>query len=605
MSGIVANISYKKTLVEKSVINKALDLLKHRGNDQIGKYTSELCHLSVGNSGNENLIVDNLPYIKTIDKKKIVVICNAEIYNRDELRNNLLKLNYQFQSKCDSELILNYYLEYKENCVKYFNGVFSIIIFDERYNTFFIARDRLGVKPLFYSIINNDYMFASEIKGVLQHPKIDAMMDNNNLYEMLFLGPARTIGSTYFKDIHEIKPATYAIISQNGMDLNKYWKLTDKKWEDDFDTTVIKVKNLVSDAINIQLDTNDRNGILLSGGLDSSIVSGVAKNKIKDLKTFSVDYKDNDLYFKKSLFQPNQDKIYIDKMVDTFKLNHKNIVIDNDDLITYLKDVVRYRDLPGMVDIDASLYLFAKEMKKDIDVALSGECADEIFAGYPWYYNPDFKCDNKFPWAKDLKIRQSFIKDEFLNVNIDSYILNKVNNTYRDLVIKDKNEIEKKKLMKLNLEWFMLTLVDRCDRMTMAAGLNVRVPFCDYRIVEMLYQIPWAYKYQNDTEKYLLRKAFDDLLPYDVVYRKKSPYPKTHNPIYRDKLNKLLLDIISDDNAKILEIIKKDELLKLINNQDNIYWYGQLMNTAQTIAYFIQIDYWLNEYKIKIIHPKS
>ena len=605
MSGIVGNISFKQDVISDALMDNSLSLLKHRGNDKIGKFKNKICKLGVTNSAQENAIINDKPFTKIINNKKIVIICNAEIYNRDQLKKDLNKLGYIFNTQSDSELILNCYLEYKESCLKEFNGVFSFIIYDERYNTFFIARDRLGVKPLFYSIINDEYMFASEIKALLVNTKIKPQMDKDNLYEMLFLGPARTIGATYFKNVFEIKPATYAVISHNQINFYKYWQLHDKKWEYDFDTTVNMVNELVSDAINIQLDAKDKNGVLLSGGLDSSIVSCVAKNKISNLKTYSVDFKDNDIYFKKSLLQGSQDRQYIDKMVNTFNLDHKNIEIDNNDLIKYLNDVVRFKDMPGMVDIDASLYLFANKMKQEIDVALSGECADEIFGGYPWYYNPQFDCKDKFPWSKDLDVRKRFIKEEFIVEDIDNYIKNKVNNTYRGLDVKDKHDKDKKRLMKLNLDWFMLTLVDRCDRMTMASSLNVRVPFCDYRIVEMLYQIPWEFKYKNDTEKFLLRKAFDKQLPYDVVYRKKCPYPKTYNPIYRNKLNDILENIIKDDDALILKIIKKSELKKLINCNDDTFWYGQLMNTAQTIAYFIQIDFWLNDYNVEIISPKG
>ena len=261
------------------------------------------------------------------------------------------------------------------------------------------------------------------------------------------------------------------------------------------------------------------------------------------------------------------------------------------------------RDLPGMADVDSSLLLFCKEIKKHCTVALSGECADEIFGGYPWYRDKDIRAINGFPWSQTTSYRKSFIKDNVKLPDAGNFVYSK----YKDTII-NTSKIDKlsplesrmKEMMKLNLDWFMQTLLDRKDRMSMYNGLEVRVPFCDYRIAEYLYSVPWEYKDYNSYEKGLLRKAMEDFLPEEVLWRKKSPYPKTHNPKYLQIVSKLLKEVIENPSSPVLTFIKKSELEKLLNTDKNEPWYGQLMTTPQTIAYFLQINYWLEKYKIII-----
>ncbi|MBQ8767841.1 MAG: asparagine synthase C-terminal domain-containing protein, partial [Clostridia bacterium] len=279
------------------------------------------------------------------------------------------------------------------------------------------------------------------------------------------------------------------------------------------------------------------------------------------------------------------------------------ITLSNKDLADALYMAVDARDLPGMSDVDSSLLLFCKEIKKHCTVALSGECADEIFGGYPWYRDKEIRAINGFPWAQSTKYRMSFLKDDIKLPDGENYVYSR----YKDTIINTSKkdgispvESRMKEMMKLNLDWFMQTLLDRKDRMSMYNGLEVRVPFCDYRIAEYLYSVPWEFKDYKSYEKGLLREAVKDYLPDEILWRKKSPYPKTHNPEYLEIVSNKLSEIIENNTSPVLSFIKKEELEKLLNTDKAIPWYGQLMTTPQTIAYFIQINYWLEKYKIII-----
>ena len=450
-------------------------------------------------------------------------------------------------------------------------------------------------------------VFASEMKTILAYPGVNAEIDEEGIAQLMLLGPGRKPGSGVFRDIFEIEPGCYGVYENGKLQITRYWQLRDRVHTDSFEETAEQVRYLVLDAIRRQMVADVPVGTFLSGGLDSSLISAVcaremdAKGQILD--TFSLDYANNDKYFRPGKFQPNSDTEYIHIMQTFLDSHHHWTILSVQDLVDLMEDAVLARDLPGMADVDSSLLLFCKEVKKDFTVALSGECADEIFGGYPWYRDKNIRAINGFPWAQSTQYRKNFLKDDIKIPNTDEYVYSR----YKDTLIntsKKSNisplESRMKEMMKLNLDWFMQTLLDRKDRMSMYNGLEVRVPFCDYRIAEYLYSVPWEYKDYNSYEKGLLRKAMEGILPNEILWRKKSPYPKTHNPEYFTLVSKSLKEVIENSSSPLLTFIKKSELEKLLRTDKNEPWYGQLMTTPQTIAYFIQINYWLEKYKIII-----
>lgn len=609
MCGIAGEVSYSNSIVKNiDSFYRMQKVLAPRGPDQNGIYVKDnvaLIHTRLSVIDVENGIQ---PMTAKYGEYEYTIVYNGEIYNTEEIREELKLSGYFFMTHSDTEVILKAFIHWKEECVKKFNGIFAFAIWDEYDKKLFFSRDRLGVKPFFYSIQNDSIIFGSEIKALLEHNSVEPIIDENSIAEIMFIGPGRTPGCGVFKDIQELKPACCGYYNKDGIKIRKYWTLTDKEHKDNFEETVEKVQYLVKDSIIRQLTSDVPVGTFLSGGLDSSIISSVAnsyfKNKGQQLNSFSVTYENNDNYFKKSKFQPNNDNDFISKMVKYLDCEHHLITLNNQDLADALYMAVDARDLPGMADVDSSLLLFCKEIKKHCTVALSGECADEIFGGYPWYRDKEIRAINGFPWAQSTLYRKSFVKEDIKLPNAEDYVYSR----YKDTLINTSKidnisplETRMKEMMKLNIDWFMQTLLDRKDRMSMYNGLEVRVPFCDYRIAEYLYSVPWEYKDFKSYEKGLLREAVKDILPDEILWRKKSPYPKTHNPEYLQIVSKMLSNIIENDSSPVLSFIKKDELKKLLTADTSIPWYGQLMTTPQTIAYFVQINYWLEKYKIRII----
>ena len=599
---------YRDIRMDNSVFVNMQNVLVHRGPDESNIYTNE--HIALLHNRLSVIDIENgkQPMICKNENNEYIIVYNGELYNTNELRKELEGYGFEFSSHSDTEVLLKSFVKWKDRCVEKLNGIFAFAVWDEKEQKLFIARDRIGVKPFFYFEKNGEFLFASEIKSLLKSGRIEAKIDTTSIAEIMLIGPGRTQGYGVFKGIKELPPACCGYYDRKGLHIKKYWSLKDKEHTDNLNQTLEKVRYLVTDSIERQLVSDVHVCTFLSGGLDSSLISSVAdryfKKKGERLHTFSVDYVDNDKYFKKSKFQPNSDNEFISIMNDYLDAQNHKIVLNSNDLANALYDAVDARDLPGMVDVDSSLLLLCKEIKKQGTVALSGECADEVFGGYPWYRDKTIRMIDGFPWAQSTIYRFSFLRDEFKEkIDAKEYVYQKYKNTLLDTDKRDglsETESRMKEMMRLNLDWFMQTLLDRKDRMSMYSSLEVRVPFCDYRIVEYLYNVPWEYKDYNHFEKGLLRKAMEGYLPEKVLWRKKSPYPKTHNPEYLKIVSGMLENIINESSSPLLDFIKKDELEKLLKTTNHEPWYGQLMTTPQTIAYFVQINYWLKKYNIKI-----
>ena len=429
---------------------------------------------------------------------------------------------------------------------------------------------------------------------------------------MFGLGPSHTPGTTIFKNIYELKPAHYAIFNNYGLHIQRYWKLKSEKHTDDFEETCYNLKFLLNDSITRQLVSDMPLCTFLSGGLDSSIITKLASdycqnNGLPPLDTYSIDYVDNDKNFIKNDFQPNSDNYYINLMSENLYTNHHNIIIDTPELAKYLNDAMIARDMPGMADIDSSLLLFCKNVKEEMTVSLTGECADEIFGGYPWFYREDALNSNTFPWSIAIDERQKLLNiDIGKKVNLKNYIDYRYNESLSEVEILDsdsKETAKKRKITHLTLNWFMQTLLDRSDRMSMYNGFELRVPFCDYRLAQYVWNIPWEIKSLNGREKGLLRYICKDFLPNEIIERKKSPYPKTHNPNYLSKVKLMLTEIMENNNAPINNLLNKKYILEIIETEGSAFkrpWFGQLMTGPQLMAYLCQVNMWLEKYKPKI-----
>lgn len=583
--------------------------LKHRGPDQDGFYISDdavLIHTRLAIIDIEN---GTQPMVAKEKGEEYVLVYNGELYNTDEIRNELLGLGYNFKTHSDTEVVLKAFIEWREDAPKRFNGIYGFAIWEENKKSLFVARDKLGVKPFFYGLFGDKFVFASEIKGILKNPLAKPRVNTEGIAEIILIGPGRTSGYGVFENIYELKPGECGYFRNGKLKTHLYFELKEQQCNESFDEVLEHTKYLVTDAIKRQMVSDVPIGTFLSGGLDSSGISSVVSSALKEngerLKTFSVTYKDNDKYFTKNKFQPNSDSEYISLMQKYLNSDHTTVTVDTPMLAEANYRAVLARDLPGMVDVDSSLMLFCERVKEDRSVVLSGECADEIFGGYPWYRDKEIRMTDGFPWSQVTSLRASLLKEDIKKkINPNAFVYQK----YLDTINRVSGEFDKtptdkrmREMYLLNIYWFMQNLLERKDRMSMSCGLEVRVPFCDYRIAEYLYNVPWEYKDYKGREKGLLRKAFENILPDEIVWRKKSPYPKTHNPSYTAEIDREFSEMTNDKNSPIFEILDRKELLKLANTTDTIYWYGQLMATPQTKAYLLQINYWIKELNVTFI----
>lgn len=612
MCGIVGWVDHHSNISSRvKVLEEMTKTLDTRGPDDYGYYVDD--HVLFGHR--RLVIVDpeggKQPMTKHVSENRYIIVYNGELYNTEDVRKKLLDKGYKFKSYSDTEVLLTAYIEWGEECLHQINGIFAFGIWDEKKQSLFMARDPLGVKPLFYARRNNSVLFASELKALLAHPIVDAVVDREGLLDIFGLGPARSLGSGVFKGVNEVPPAHYLIFSRDRFQLNEYWKLKAEVHEHDFDTTVEHVRNLLIDAIERQLVSDVPVCTFLSGGLDSSAISAITANAFKKqgkgiLNTFSIDYQDNDRYFQASEFQPTGDGVWAKKMAEFIGSNHHNIIIGQKQLVDALEDAVKANDLPGMADIDSSLYLFCREVRKKATVALSGECADELFGGYPWYHRIEDIQANTFPWSRSVKERTVILSEDLKNLPIEEYVAQKYQDTLSSvpkLPGETAEEARMRELFYLNIKWFMITLLNRKDRMSMANSLEVRVPFADYRIVEYAFNIPNTMKFHNGREKGLLREALKDILPHEIIKRKKSPYPKTHHVEYTRAVQEKMRKVLQNKHSPILQLIDRYQVSEIVESGGSSYkkpWFGQLMTGPQLIAFLIQINTWLKKYDVRI-----
>lgn len=542
--------------------------------------------------------------------RNTIIIYNGELYNTPELRTELMSRGHEFVGHSDTEVLLHAYLEWKTDAFSRLNGIFAFAIWEKRERRLTLCRDRLGVKPLFFAPIRNGMTFGSTIDTVLCHPEIEPALDEDGLRTLLLLGPARPPESGVFRQIKSLLPGHFAVLTPENFTDHVYWQLEAHEHEDDLPTTIERTHTLICDAARRQLVSDVPLACFLSGGLDSSILSMLAAKDYaargETLHTWSVDYRDNDKYFTKSIFQPNSDDSYIDQMVDFLGTHHHRVVLEPEALCAALLPATDARALPGMADVDSSLLLFCAAVKRGgTTVCLSGECADELFGGYPWYHREEILFEDTFPWSRSVGLRLGLLTPDAVR-NGEEF----VRQHYRDtcdrapkLPSDDKKAARMREMFVLNLDWFMATLLDRKDRMSMYSGLEVRVPFCDHRIVEYAYNMPWDFKSLEGREKGIVRRAFADELPKEIVYRKKSPYPKTFHPVYTRLCADYVRRIFEDNTSVAASLFDRNAVQKLMQRPESLAepWFGQLMRTPQIFAYIIQLDRWFQHYHVKIV----
>lgn len=602
------------TIEEKrwlKVISDMKKALSHRGPDDEGEYLSSntgFAHTRLSiidlNRGHQPITREKAGYSYTI-------IYNGELYNTSELRDNLVRMGYLFKTHTDTEVILVGYMAFGTDFIRELNGIFAFAIWDDNAKVLVLSRDRFGVKPLFYTLTEGTLVFGSEIKALFEYPGVKPQLSSDGLCEVFGLGPAKSYGLGIFRNVKEVLAGNTLIFSSCGLKEKPYWSLVSAPHEDSYQTTVEKTSYLLYDAVKRQMISDIPICTFLSGGVDSSLVSAICAKELKavgkQLTTYSFDFKDNEKNFVSNSFQPSRDRPYVDIMAAYIGSNHSYLECDNLDLADNLFHAVDARDLPNMGDVESSLLYFCQKVAPRTKVALTGECADEIFGGYPWNHRPELMEANTFPWSRNLEPRKLLLSDDLIStLNLEDYVRAAYEKSLAEVPIlpgESKLEARRREIQYLNLKWFMVTLLDRMDRCSMFSGLEARVPFADHRIVEYIWNVPWEMKSQGGVVKGLLRDAGKGLIPDEILFRKKSPYPKTYHPEYEKLLGNRLLDILSDPNAPIRPLIDVGKVRTFLASPSDYGkpWYGQLMAGPQLIAYLLQVNYWLEKYHIELV----
>lgn len=577
----------------------ATNLLNHRGPDDYGfLFTKE------HSFGHKRLAIREVANAKQpMSILNDHLIYNGELYNVEELKKKLEERKISLEFESDTLLLLKMLIHYKEETLPLLNGIFGFVYTSK--DQVMIVRDMFGVKPLFYSFIGKDIMVASEIKSILAYRK-KAVVDREGLCELLGMGPSHSEGKTIYKGIYEVKPGHYLTFNrEEGVKDHIYYQLQAEEHHLNYKQTVLKVRELLDRSIHRQIVSDVGISCFLSGGLDSSIISTIVARKIPNVDTYSIDYQDNKEEFLPNQFEISSDRDFTKLVSQNIGSHQHDVVIDNVTLVQGLSQVVKWKDAPGMTDIDSSMYFLARQIAKKHKVGLSGECADEIFGGYPWFYRKE-KSLNTFPWIRNLDEREHLLNPQWREkLHLKEYVEEEYQKALREtpvLKTDTKTMIRQRQLSYINMKYFMTNLLDRKDRMTMGASLEVRVPFCDKELVNFLYNVPFQFKYHSKVEKKLLRDAYKKTVIDEVVERKKSPYPKSNSKKYHQMVVSVLEDCLKNPDSILYELFDMNKIKDLMysDKELEVPWYGQLMRKTAFLAYLYQIDYWFRTYHIEI-----
>lgn len=583
------------------------DSLAHRGPDDEGLFLSPTCALA----HRRLAVIDPDHGQQPMTGGHCTLVYNGELYNTPALRLELERRGHVFRTNTDTEVVLEGYLEYGTAVSGHLEGIYAFAIWDQRKGQLFCCRDRFGVKPFFYAVQGDTFLFGSEPKALFAYG-LEPRADADTWREILGICPARTPGSGVFAGVSELRPAHQMVVTGEGMTVSRYWNVESREHTEKYEDTVARLRELLTSAVRRQLVSDVPLCTLLSGGLDSSFLTAVAAKDCRErglptLETYSFDYTDNEKYFHASAFQPDADWPWVERMRDYCGTRHTVLTCSQETLVELLKEAMAAKDFPGMADCDSSLLYFCREMRKKHTVALSGECSDEIFGGYPWFHRPDMLAADTFPWCMDLSARTGVLRPGLAErLDLEEAVRARYRTSLAEtprLEGERPEEARRREVAWLNLNWFMTNLLDRKDRMSMATGLEIRVPFCDHHVVEYVWNIPWEMKSRGGVRKQVLRDAAKGILPEDVRNRPKSPYPKTHNPLFERLAREKLLAILDDANAPLHAVADENALREGLLRSAGDYgrpWFGQLMAGPQMIGYLIQVNQWMERYQVGV-----
>jgi asparagine synthase (glutamine-hydrolysing) len=572
MCGITGWVSFESDLSRRAdVLDAMTETMSDRGPDSSGTYLRQRVGL-----GHRRLAVIDLPggaQPMSVDTPagEVALVYSGEVYNFRELREQLVSNGHSFRTDSDTEVVLRAYLEWGEKLVDRLVGMYAFAIWDEREQRLLLVRDRLGIKPLYFYPTPDGVVFGSEPKAILANPMVRNVVDLDGLRELF--AQTKTPGWALWKGMHDMQPGTFVSVDRDGLRQRTYWKLSATEHTDGRDETVARVRELLTDIVEHQLISDVPQCVLLSGGLDSSSITALAAERLglrgEQVRSFAVNFGEEDNFVPDEL-RETPDAPFVRDVVAHVRSQHRDVLLDPAAISdpSVRRATVAARDIPvGFGDLDSSLYLLFKGIREHSTVALSGEAADEVFGGYPWFHHEAMRNVETFPWMAaippmGLAARSDHIERGLARrLDVATYTADQYSTALAEVEHLDgESEAERRMrtLCHLHLTRFMRTLLDRKDRLSMAVGLEVRVPFCDHRLVEYVYNTPWELKAFDGREKSLLRHAASHVLPRSVVERVKSPYPSPQNPQYAALLQQQIKELVAEPDAPVFALVDRD-----------------------------------------------
>ncbi|MFE9353201.1 asparagine synthase (glutamine-hydrolyzing) [Streptomyces olivaceoviridis] len=611
MCGITGWVSFDRDLAaESATLHAMTETMACRGPDDRGTWTEGPAAL-----GHRRLAIIDLPGGRQpmslpTPEGTVALVYSGETYNFTELRRELTDRGHRFTTDSDTEVVLHGYLEWGDAVAERLNGMYAFAVWDGRHDKLVMIRDRMGIKPFYYQPTADGVLFGSEPKAILANPLVRPRVTLDGLRELFVM--VKTPGHAFWDGMREVEPGTVVTVDRSGLSTRVYWRLETRPHTDDRDTTIATVRSLLDDIVRRQLVADVPRCTLLSGGLDSSAMTALAARQLaaqgEKVRSFAVDFVGQADNFVADELRGTPDTPFVHDVARLAGTDHQDIVLEADALAdpAVRAQVIRARDLPsGLGDMDSSLLLLFRAIREKSTVALSGESADEVFGGYLQFFDEEARRADTFPWLTTMGrhfgedadvVRTDLAK----SLDLESYVADGYRTAVAGIDRLDGEsdfEYRMRQISHLHLTRFVRMLLDRKDRMSMAVGLEVRVPFCDHRLVEYVYNAPWALKSFDGREKSLLREAAADVLPRSVYERVKSPYPSTQDPRYARALQEQTKELLARPSHPVFDLVDRDRVRQAAEREAPVSTQAARRGLERTL----DLAQWLDLYSPELV----
>jgi len=601
MAGIAGMVCLTDDILQKSVNICAMsEAIRSRGDSGAGHYISPHAVFlrrtgPIGKTGKGSFVSEVAK-----DGKTYILALDGTIFNRNEIISDLNLAGVDHNALSCSEILIYAYAKWNKDFLKRLNGSFSFALWIQEDKVLILARDHHGTKPLYYTITDRMLIFASDIRGITCHPLFETRLDVEGLSELICLSPRYTPGCGIIKSVHQVRPGHFLHFSSNGPKTERYWIMEKQEHEDDLAKTLETVRELVIDSVKRQMKSEVPICGLLSGGLYSSLITSIVTDNPALLNnstynTWSVDFERSSRYLRLKGNGIEADTSWIRWVCRRAGTRHHYIFLSPSDIIESLLEAEEARGMPGMPDSDAALLLLCREIRNDFSIVLSGDCSDEIFGSTIKASEHFLTGRKRLPWSSNLAEKISVFKNDVIDL-IKPYEF--IEKCYEEALAEyPKFAVNEKYLRKENeYQWFSLywnlpCLLDRLDKMSMACGLEARIPFCDVRITDYFWNIPLELKRLNNMDRGLLREALRGFLPSDILERKKSPFPRTLDLDYEAKLKTMLFETVFDPDSPIKYMLNLKTLESMMKQQPNTV--KSFLSRTQLYGWIIQLNHFL------------